>query len=238
VVTLFRLSLRQMLSTRRLLILLFVAMVPVALSVIARIVTPEDPADFRESVLIGPFVIAAVMPIVTVVLATASLGHEVEDRTFTYLYLKPMPRWQLAAPKIAAAGLVSAVIVTGCGFATSIVAPGAETITPIAIAGGLLVGVLAYTSVFVWAGVVTSYALPIGLVYVFLWEAAVVGFMPGIRWVSIRHYTQASIHGFDDAQFADDAAILDLAQALPAAGIVIVIFVALTVRRLGRMDVP
>lgn len=235
---LFRLSLRQMLSPRRLLILLFIAAVPVALSAIARLAPPGDPDEFRESVLMGPFVISAVMPIVTVVLATASLGHEVEDRTFSYLFLKPVARWQIAAPKIAAAALVSALLVLGSGTLTAIIAPGGGAMTSIAIAGGLLVGVLAYTSVFVWAGLMTSYALPLGLVYVFLWEAAIVQFMQGVRWLSIRHYTLATIHGLDDVQFAGDAAMLDLAQALPAAGIVIVLFVTLTVRRIMRMDVP
>ena len=235
---LFRLSLRQMLRPRRLLILLFVAAVPVALSAIARLAPPGDPAEFRESVLMGPFVISAVMPIVTVVLATASLGHEVEDRTFSYLFLKPVARWQIAAPKIAAAALVSALLVLGSGTLTAIIAPGGGAMTSIAVAGGLLVGVLAYTSVFVWAGLMTSYALPLGLVYVFLWEAAIVQFMQGVRWLSIRHYTLATIHGLDDVQFAGDAAMLDLAQALPAAGIVIVLFVTLTVRRIMRMDVP
>jgi len=88
-----------------------------------------------------------------------------------------------------------------------------------------------------WAGLMTSHALALGLVYVFVWEAAIVGFLQGVRWLSVRHYTEATIHGFDDAQFAGDSGTLDLSQALPAAGIVIVLFVALAIRRLTRMDV-
>ena len=238
--TIFRLSLSQMLRPRRLLILLFVAAVPVALFVIAAIIPPEgeDLIKFREDVLMRPLVIAAVLPIVVVVLSTASLGHEIEDKTMTYLFLKPVPRWGIVLPKLAAAAIVGGVIVIGSGVLTTAIAPEGSVVTSLAAAGGLAVGVLAYTSIFTWAGLMTSHALALGLVYVFLWEAAIVGFLQGVRWLSIRHYTEATIHGLDDVQFAGDSAILDLTQALAAAGIVMVLFVALTVRRLMRMDVP
>ncbi|MDA1258180.1 MAG: ABC transporter permease subunit [Chloroflexi bacterium] len=238
--TIFRLSLSQMLRPKRLLILLVVAAVPVALSIVAAITPPdgEDLVDFRDDVLMGPLVIAAVLPIITVVLATASLGHEVEDRTMTYLYLKPVPRWGIALPKIAAAAMVAGVVVVGSGVLTTAIAPEGSFTTSAAAAGGLAVGVLAYTSIFTWAGLMTSHALALGLVYVFVWEAAIVGFLQGVRWLSIRHYTEATIHGIDDIQFADDAAILNLGQALPAAAIVFALFTALTIRRIMRMDVP
>lgn len=238
--TIFRLSLAQMTRPRRLLILMLVAAVPVALSVVAAIVPPEgeDLIEFRDDILMGPLVIAAVLPIIVVVLSTATLGHEIEDRTMTYLFLKPVPRWGIALPKIAAAAIVGGAVVIGSGVLTTAIAPEGSVATSLAAAGGLAVGVLAYTSIFTWAGLMTSHALALGLVYVFVWEAAIVGFLQGVRWLSIRHYTEATIHGLDDVQFAGDSASLDLAQALAAAGVVSLLFVALTIRRLMRMDVP
>lgn len=238
--TIYQLSLAQMLRPRRLLLLIVIASVPVALAVVAAIIPPEgeDLIEFRDSVLMRPLVIAAVLPIITVVLASASLGHEIEDQTMTYLFLKPVPRWGIVLPKIMATVTVSGVLVIGSGLLTTAIAPEGSVTTSMAAAGGLAVGVLAYTSIFAWAGLMTSHALALGLVYVFVWEAAIVGFLQGVRWLSVRHYTEATIHGLDDVQFAGDSATLDLAQALIAAGIVAVLFVALTVRRLVRMDVP
>lgn len=237
--TIYKLSLTQMLRPKRLLILLFIAAVPVALSVVAAIFPPdaEDLVSFRDDFLMGPIVISAVLPIITVVLATASLGHEIEDQTMTYLFLKPVPRWGIVLPKFLATVTVAIVVVVGSGVLTTVIVPEGSVITSVAAAVGLAVGVLAYTAIFTWAGLMTSHALALGLVYVFVWEAAIVGFLQGVRWLSVRHYTEATIHGFDDIQFAGDSATLSLSQALPAAGIVIVLFVALTIRRLTHMDV-
>jgi ABC-2 type transport system permease protein len=174
---------------------------------------------------------------VTVVLATASLGHEIEDQTMTYLFLKPVPRWGLVLPKFLATITVAGVVVIGSGVLTTAIVPDGSLTTSASVAAGLAVGVLAYTSIFTWAGLMTSHALALGLVYVFVWEAAIVGFLQGVRWLSVRHYTEATIHGLDDVQFAGGSGTLDLSQALPAAGIVIVLFVALAIRRLTRMDV-
>lgn len=237
--TIYKLSLSQMLRSRRLLILLLVAAVPIALSIIAAIIPPEgeDVLDFRDDVLMRPLVISAVLPIITVVLATASLGHELEDQTMTYLYLKPIPRWGIVVPKILATITVAGSVVVGSGILTMVILPEASVNATLSAAAGLAVGVLAYTTIFTWAGLMTSHALALGLVYVFVWEAAIVGFLQGVRWLSIRHYTEATIHGFDEVQFDGDSAILSLSQALPAAAIVVVFFAALTIRRLKRMDV-
>ncbi|MDP7212910.1 MAG: ABC transporter permease subunit [Dehalococcoidia bacterium] len=237
--TIYKLSLRQMLQPRRLLILLFIAATPVALSVVVAIFPPdtEDIVSFRDDFLMGPMVISAVLPIVTVVLATASLGHEIEDQTMAYLFLKPVSRWGIVLPKILATITVAGVVVAGSGVLTTVIVPEGSFVTSASVAAGLALGVVAYTSVFTWAGLMTNHALAFGLVYVFVWEAAIVNFLQGVRWLSIHHYTEATIHGFDDGQFAGDSATLDLGQALPAAGVVIALFVGLTIRRLTRMDV-
>ena len=237
--TIYKLSLTQMLRPKRLLILLFIASVPVALSVVAAIFPPDtaDLVSFRDDFLMGPMVISAVLPIITVVLGTASLGHEIEDQTMTYLFLKPVPRWGIILPKFLATITVAGVVVIGSGVLTTVIVPEGSLITSVAAAAGLAVGVLAYTSIFTWAGLMTSHALAVGLVYVFVWEAAIVGFLQGVRWLSVRHYTEATIHGFNDIQFAGDTATLSLSQALAAAGIVVALFVTLTLRRLTRMDV-
>jgi len=237
--TIYKLSLMQMLRPKRLLILLFIASIPVALSVVTAIFPPdtEDLVSFRDNFLMGPMVISAVLPIITVVLGTASLGHEIEDQTMTYLFLKPVSRWGIILPKFLATITVAGVVVIGSGVLTTVIVPEGSVTTSVAAAVGLGVGVLAYTSIFTWAGLMTSHALAVGLVYVFVWEAAIVGFLQGVRWLSVRHYTEATIHGFDDIQFAGDTATLTLSQALAAAGIVVALFAALTIRRLTRMDV-
>lgn len=237
----FDLTLRQLLRPRRLAVILLVAAVPVALAIIASLVgfePGEDVNEFRDKVMMRPIVVSAVLPIITLVFATAVLGHEVEDHTLGYLFLKPIPRWQIVASKLLAALAVSAVVVVTSGVLTVVIAPGGGANAALAVAAGLLVGVAAYGALFTWAGLMTNHALALGLVYVLVWEVSIAGFLRGVRYLSVRQYTLGTIQGIDDGQFTDQATLLELGVALPLAAGVFVVFALLTVRRLTRMDVP
>ena len=61
----------------------------------------------------------------------------------------------------------------------------------LATGAGLLAGAAAYAAIFTWAGLATRQALLIGLVYVFIWEAALAAYLDGIRFLSVRRYTLA-----------------------------------------------
>ena len=91
---------------------------------------------------------------------------------------------------------------------------------------------------FTWAGLATRHALLIGLVYVFVWEATLAAYLDGVRFLSIRRYTLAVIHGLDSARLATIENPLSAGAALVLAAIVIAGFTALAVRKLVRMDVP
>ena len=128
---------------------------------------------------------------------------------------------------VAASGFL-AVALVGAGGLGGAVATGM----------GLLVGAAAYAAVFTWAGLATRHALLIGLVYVFVWEATLAAYLDGVRFLSIRRYTLALIHGLDDTRLATIANPLSASAGLVAAAVVIAGFTALAVRKLVRMDIP
>jgi len=248
---LLALSLRQLTSKRRLALLVLLAALPVGLAVLVSLTLNEDETsnqNFIDTLLDG-LLIAGVMPIISLVLATSAFGNEVEDRTLNYLVLKPIPRIQIVAAKLLAAVTVGAPLVILSGVAATIIADrglGARLIVlddPIrgvlAVGLALFAGVLAYSAVFTWAGLVTTRALPYGLVYVILWEGVVSSFLGGVRYLSVRGYTLAVMHGLDGASFAD---IGDRVIEFPAAvaGVLLVTagFFWLTLRRLTKMDIP
>ena len=82
--TLLQLSLRQLAGRRRLLLLIIsLAALPV---VVAAIITGlvSDDGSYRSSFvngLLDGMIVAGVLPIVTMTLATAAFGHELEDHT-------------------------------------------------------------------------------------------------------------------------------------------------------------
>ena len=72
----------------------------------------------------------------------------------------------------------------------------------------------------------------------FVWEATLAAYLDGIRFLSIRRYTLAVIHGLDAARLATIENPLSARAALVAAAVVVVGFTALAIRKLLRLDVP
>ena len=78
----------------------------------------------------------------------------------------------------------------------------------------------------------------IGLVYVFVWEAALAAYLDGIRFLSVRRFTLAAIHGLDQVRLATVDISLSATAGWVGMAIVLVGFSALMTRKLTRMDVP
>ena len=246
----FRLSMRQLAGRRRLLLILFLAALPIGLAALvsANLNQNESSKDFINILLDG-LLIAAILPIVTMVLATAAFGNELEDRTLGYLVLKPLSRLGIAAPKLLASVVVGGpfLIVSGIGatllgasgFGKAIVVLDGNLQASVAVGVAVLVGLVAYATIFTWAGLVTTRALAFALIYVFLWEGLISTYLGGIRYLSVRGYTLGILHGLDDSSFQTlDDRVIEFPAAIGGAAIVIVVFFLLTVRRLRRMDVP
>ncbi len=133
---------------------------------------------------------SAILPLVMLLFATSAFGNELVDRTLGYLTLKPIARWRIVLPKLAAA-----FVVGGVPVAVERIRRGrarrrtARSEGALATGVGLLVGAAAYAALFTWAGLATRHALLIGLVYVFVWEATLAAYLDGIRFLSVRRYT-------------------------------------------------
>ncbi len=72
----------------------------------------------------------------------------------------------------------------------------------------------------------------------FIWEAALAAYLDGIRFLSIRRYTLALIHGLDGQRLQTINLSLSAGAGAAGAAIVITVFSALAVRKLKRIDVP
>ena len=236
ILALFWLALRQAASPRRLLLLTLVSLLPVGLTAL---LVALDEADLSGIVGSGfePLVVSFILPLVVIVLAAGAFGNEVEDRTLSLLTTKPVPRWSLVLAKLLGTIIVAAPMMAAVAVAMTAMAPDRETGVIVAAAVGSAVGVVVYASVFTWAGLVTTRALAFGLVYVLLWEALITGLLSGTRYLSIRSYTIGVMHGMEGSPFSENLAI-GMTTAVVGAAVVTVLFFALAVRRLSRMDVP
>ena len=237
----FKLTLRQMAGRRRLGLILLLAALPVGLAVVLRTFASGD-EEFAENFINGivdAMIIAIIMPLAIMTLATSAFGNELEDRTLNVLVLKPVPRFSIVLPKLLGSIIVVAPLMAVAGIAVMLIGLD-KTDGPAIIATGaaLIVGVITYAAMFTWAGLLSSRALGFAVVYVFIWEGLLSSFLSGIRYLSVRGYTLSIIHGLDEETFSSISdRVIEFPAGLVGAIVVTVLFTYLAVRRLQNMDV-
>jgi ABC-2 type transport system permease protein len=240
--SIYLLSIRQLTGRWRLLILAGLAALPPLMAVIATAGSDRPTPSQLDDALLDGLLASAVLPIVVLAVATAAFGNELEDRTLGNLTLTPLARWRIVLAKLAAAlsvalpplvvGTIGGVLVAfdRAGF-------GGAGRAALAAALGMAIGALLYSTVFLWAGLVTTHPLAFGLLFVFVWEGLFSSFVNGIRYLSIRQYTLGLVNALDPPRFTGRH-LVGTGVAAAGAGLVFAGFFALAVRRLETMDVP
>ena len=235
----FRLSMRQMASRWRLALIAFLAALPVI--IVAWAAWNGDGSVDAElvQVLIEQLMVGVVLPIVTITLATTAFGNEIEDRTLGLLATKPLAHWRIALPKLLASVAIAAPPLLAGTLAAMLIAFEGEARPALSMCAGILCGTIAYSAIFTWAGAITSRALGFALVYVFLWESLLAGFLEGIRYLSVSAYTRAVAYTLDrEALEVLGERAIEIEAALVGAALVTVAFFLFTALRLRRMEIP
>lgn len=232
----YRLTVRQLSGRWRLLITFILTALPVVMAVVRSLVEDGPPdAEFEQGVI--GMLLAVIMPLVVLAIASAAFTNEIEDRTLANLTLTPIPRWKIVLPKLLGAISVAAPMITLSALISSWVIFDGDATAVAAVSVGAFVGVTLYSSTFIWLGLMTTRAIGFGLFYVFLWENLLSGLVGGVRFLSINHYSVALMHGIDERRFADDD-ILSFPVVIGTSIAVFIIFLLLSIRRMRRMDVP
>jgi len=205
------------------------------------------PANFLSDLFLEFPIAPTLLPITVLILATAALGHEVEDRTLPYLTLKPVSRLRIVVEKLTGVLVVAIPAIVAGLLATSLIVAQADAGATLIEAKPLLpvvkamviaavAGTFLIASIFLAVSLVIPRALLAGIVYAFAWESLLGRFLPGIRIVSMRHYIQSvyvSVLG-DPLVTIPDAT--SLRSSLITIFIVSVVAVALATWRLRTMN--
>ncbi len=232
------LTVRQLAGSRRLWLVLALVALPLLAGVLFHVADSTTSSNEFADGITGTLVASGILPLVMLLFGTSAFGNELGDRTLGYLVLKPVPRWRIAAPKLVAPVLVGGVPVALSGLVAVAIIENGDIGGAAATGVGLLVGAAAYAAIFTWAGLATRHALIFGLLYVFIWEAALAAFLDGIRFLSVRQFTLALIAGLDSERLDTLELSLGASAGAIGAAVAIVVFSALTVRKLARIDVP
>ena len=164
-VALYRLLIRTQVTVPRLLGIAALGALAVLLGVFARF---DDSSAQAAADSVSSYGLAILVPLAALWLGTSAIGDLVEDRLLVYLWLKPVPRWQLPAAAILATATV-VVPLTALPLALSGVVAGAGDVAWAALLAASLAA-LAYAGVFVAAGLWFRRAIWWGLAFILIWE--------------------------------------------------------------------
>ena len=185
--------------------------------------------------LISTAGLAGVVPVASLVLASASLGDPAEDATLVHLWLRPIPRWTIAVGSwLAVLTLAVPLAVVPTAVAAAVCGVSASFIVTTFFAA--LLGTLAYSALFVGLGLRVSRALAWGLAYVLIWEGAIANAGAGLSRLAIRLYTRSLVR----SSVADEVTMrfpVGRVASIVVPIVVTLLGLALTTRRLTRTDI-
>ncbi len=179
--------------------------------------------------------LSVLVPLISVVFASAAFGDLNDDGTLVYLWLRPLPRWQLALAGYAAACTV-AVPLTVLPLCIGAALTGAGGAVVGGVAAAVLVAVAAYCALFTALGLRVQRALPWGLAYILIWEGFVAQAGRGASRLAIRAYTRSILShaGGVPLRLATSSTLTGVVMPAVAAAAAL----AYTTFRLRRHDVP
>jgi ABC-type transport system involved in multi-copper enzyme maturation permease subunit len=205
----FDLSLGEMLWSRRTVFMALVVGLPVALSLVLRGLAeiggpvPRFRADATGPTVFGlmiwAFFVRFSVPVLAVFYGTSLIADEVEDKTITYLFVRPIPRQSVLFGKYLAY-LVSTIFVVlpAVVLVWLLIVPigGSLGETVFDLAKDLVliaVGLAVYGAVFALVGATMKRPLVAGLVFVFGWEVVALAMPGSFRMMTVAYYLQGLV---------------------------------------------
>ena len=212
VLRIFDLSLGQMLWSRRSVFLAVVTGGPAALALMIRAIVTLTPAGMPQvngarmsgaalfGLMIWLLYIRFIVPVLGVFYGTALVADEIEDKTITYLFTRPIPRSAVLIGKYLAYLVCTILLVLpSVIFVYFITVPlagnnlGSEFPSLLKDLGMLAAGLATYGAVFALVGTRLKRPLVVGLVFAFGWEPGVLLFPGYLKQLTVAYYLQALV---------------------------------------------
>ena len=226
--TVASLTRRSLLGRRRTVVLLLLPLALLALCTLARVLAGLDDGLAREldrtlaPDLLGAFGIGVLMPLLSLVAGTGSIGPEIDEGSIVYLLAKPLSRYSIVVTKLLVAVGVVAVFGVLPVFVAGVVLTGEVGPVTVSHTLGAFVGGTTYAAVFLLLAVLTKNAVVIGLIYALVWESLVGGLVPGAQTLSVQQWSLAVV----ERVLGDGAARVGVGSAVdPVTGMTLLVVV-------------
>lgn len=205
----FELSFGEMLWSRRTIFMALVVGGPVLLAVIFRVVEAFGAPALRVNgarvaggsvfgVMIWLLYVRFIVPVLGLFYGTSLMADEVEDKTLTYLFSRPIPRGAVLLGKylayLACTGLVVLPSVMLTYFLTVPFAQVPATFRSLVLDLAILAaGLAVYGAVFAFVGARLKRPLVGGLIFAFGWEPVVLAVPGYLRQFTVARHLQALV---------------------------------------------
>jgi ABC-2 type transport system permease protein len=206
----FDLSLSEMLWSRRTIFMALVVGAPVLIALFLRLLDALGAPVFQVngSQMAGPgifglmiwvFYLRFTVPVLGVFYGTSLMADEVEDKTITYLFTRPIRRGAVLVGKyIAYLACTVFVVLPSIVVVYLLIVPlrgslGSsfpDLLKDLVLLG---IGLAVYGAVFAFIGAAFKRPLLIGLVFIFGWEQAALAFPGYLRRFTVAYYLQALV---------------------------------------------
>lgn len=201
----FRLSLAVLVKSRRTLMIGVLCFLPVIGSIfgtafmLSGIAQQEVTGFSLTSFIIVNGYVHVLLLVVTLFYGTALVSDELEDKTLTYLLVRPVSKSTIYLGKYLAYLVAAALLLLPSAAMCFLIAMAADAPgesgrhVPILLQdlGVLSIGILAYGALYALIGAVTKRPVFVGLAFTFIWETLVT-FIPGyLSKLTIKHYLSA-----------------------------------------------
>ena len=206
----FDLSIGEMLWSRRTVFLGLVVGLPVLIAVVLRTLQTigAAPLSVNNNAVTGPvifglmiwvFFLRFIVPVLGVFYGTSLIADEVEDKTITYLFTRPIPRSAIVLGKyLAYLACTVFVVLPSVVIVWLLIVPmggtlGANFIDLVKDLGLLALGLAVYGAVFALIGSAMKRPLLSGLVFVLGWEPVAVALPGYLKRLTVAYYVQGLV---------------------------------------------
>jgi ABC-2 type transport system permease protein len=205
------LSVGEMLWSRRTVFMMLIVSAPVLIALFVRLLVSlgapvlQGPNNVRMSgpgifgMMIWIFYLRFTVPVLGVFYGTSLIADEVEDKTITYLFTRPISKGAVLVGKYLAYLVCTIfVVLPSVMLVYLLIVPmqgslGGSFLDLVKDLSLLALGLAVYGAVFAFIGAKFKRPLLIGLIFIFGWEQAALAFPGYLKYYTVAYYLQALV---------------------------------------------
>jgi ABC-2 type transport system permease protein len=194
---LYGLTLRQHLHGKRWWVVGALFLLPALLAGLVRVTVPKEKPAMIEFAFVFMFIPQALLPLVALLYGSGIVKDEQEEQTFTYLLIRPIPRWAIYLVKVLATLTTTVVLTTVftlLTYATIYVGADADGENiPLRCFKAICIHGLAaatYCCLFGLMSLLTKWTLVLGILYTAFFEGFLANMPFSVRLLTVLYYSR------------------------------------------------